>query len=157
MSQYSQTDGWITNTQNVSNQGLVIRPFYRYGGHIEFTRLQEYYGMPRGHSLSIYARFLGKKRTLLHISREKGDHYYIQTRYNDLFCLLQSFFQDNFNEKLARKARVNTERVQGIVLMPPGHPIILLKSNKFNMAALSVKRSIRLSETFCVPLHISLI
>ena len=26
--------------------------------------------------------------------------------------------------------------------MPPGHPIILLKSNKFNMAAISVKRSI---------------
>ena len=37
----------------------------------------------------------------------------------------------------AQKARVNTERV------PPGHPIILLKSNKFNMAAVSVKRSIR--------------
>ena len=36
----------------------------------------------------------------------------------------------------ARKARVNTKRV------PPGHPIILLKSNKFNMAAVSVKRSI---------------
>ena len=38
----------------------------------------------------------------------------------------------------ARKiqARVNTERV------PPGHPIILLKSNKFNMAAVLVKRSI---------------
>ena len=26
--------------------------------------------------------------------------------------------------------------------MPPGHPIILLKSNEFNMAAVSVKRSI---------------
>ena len=25
--------------------------------------------------------------------------------------------------------------------VPPGHPIILLKSNKFNMAAVSVKRS----------------
>ena len=28
------------------------------------------------------------------------------------------------------------------VLMPPGHPIMLLKSNKFNMAAVSVKRRI---------------
>ena len=36
----------------------------------------------------------------------------------------------------AQKPRVNTERV------PPGHPIILLKSIKFNMAAVSVKRSI---------------
>ena len=34
----------------------------------------------------------------------------------------------------ARKARVNTEGV------PPGHPIILLKCNKFNMAAVMVKR-----------------
>ena len=31
---------------------------------------------------------------------------------------------------------VNIERV------PSGHPIILLKSNKFNMAAVSLKRSI---------------
>ena len=25
------------------------RRFYRYGGHIEFIRFKEYYGMPRGH------------------------------------------------------------------------------------------------------------
>ena len=43
------------------------RPFYRYGGHIEFISFKEYYGMPKGHSLSIYPRrelhclFLGKK------------------------------------------------------------------------------------------------
>ena len=36
----------------------------------------------------------------------------------------------------AQKARANTEQV------PPEHPIILLKSNKFNMAAAFVKRSI---------------
>ena len=41
--------------------------------------------MPRGHLLSIYARFSGKKRTSMYISREKGDHYYIQTRRNDRF------------------------------------------------------------------------
>ena len=29
-------------------------------------------------------------------------------------------------------------------LMPPGHPIILLKSSQFNMAAVSLKRSIEL-------------
>ena len=44
---------------------LFTWPFYRYGGHIEFIRFKEYYGMPRGHeldpiySLSIYARFSG--------------------------------------------------------------------------------------------------
>ena len=71
---------------------LSNRPFYRYGGHIEFIRFKEYYGMPRGHSLSIYARFSGKKRTSLYISREKGDHYYIQTRHNDLFFPITIFF-----------------------------------------------------------------
>ena len=72
-------------------QKITNRPFYQYGGHIEFIRFKEYYGMPRGHSLSIYARFSGKKRTSMYISREKGDRYYIQRRHNDLFFSLQSF------------------------------------------------------------------
>ena len=32
-------------------------------------------------------------------------------------------------EELTRKERVNSERVYRILLMPPGHPIILLNSN----------------------------
>ena len=91
--------------------------------------------MPRNHSLSVYARFSGKKRTSSCISREKGDHYFIQTR-------ITIFFLGKRKEKLARKARVNTERVHRILLMPPRHPIILLTSNLFNMATVSVKRSI---------------
>ena len=70
---------------------LANRPFYRSSGHIEFIRFKEYYGMPREHPLSIYARFSGKKRTSLYISREKGVHYYLQTRHNDIFFPLQSF------------------------------------------------------------------
>ena len=97
--------------------------------------------MPREHSLSIYAGFSGIKRTSTYTSREKGDHYYIQARHNDLFFSSQSFSRKTYR-KIGRKARVNTERVYRIVLMPTGHPIILLKANKFNMAALSVKRSI---------------
>ena len=46
-------------------------PFYRFGGHIEFIRFKEYYGMHRGYSLSIYARFSAKKRTSMYISWEK--------------------------------------------------------------------------------------
>ena len=61
--------------------------------------------MPREHSLSIYARFSGKKRTLLYISREKEDHNCIQTRHNDLFFPLQSFSRKR-KEKLTRKARI---------------------------------------------------
>ena len=41
--------------------------------------------MPRGHSLIIYVRFSGKKRTSMYISRENGDHYYIQTRHITIF------------------------------------------------------------------------
>ena len=75
--------------------------------------------MAGGRSLGIYARFSGKKRTSMFISREKGDHYYIQTRHNDLFFPLQ----------LARKARVNTDASISDRAYAPGHPIILLKSN----------------------------
>ena len=81
--------------------------------------------MPWELSLRIYARVLGKKRTLLNISREKRDHYYIQTRHNDLFSDY-NLLLGKLKEKLARKARVNAERVYRIVLIPPGHPVILL-------------------------------
>ena len=55
-------------------------------------------------------------------------------------CMLKmiAFFPRNilWSSLFVRKARVDTERV------PPGHPIILLNFNKFNTAAVSVKRSI---------------
>ena len=84
--------------------------------------------MPRVQLLSIYERISGKKGTSMYISREKGDHYRIQTRHNDLF-FHNNLFLGKLREKLTRKVRVNTERVYRIVLMPPGHPIIFLKSN----------------------------
>ena len=49
-----------------------------------------------------------KRNDILYISREKGDHFYIQTGHNDLFFLLQSFL-GKLKEKLARKARINTD------------------------------------------------
>ena len=61
----------------------------------------------RGHSVSIYARFSGKKRTSMYTSWEKVDHYYIQTRHNDLFSHYNLFLGKL--KKLARKARVNTD------------------------------------------------
>ena len=87
------------------------RPFYRYGGHIEFIRFKEYYGMPRRHSLSIYARFLGKKRTSLYIFREKSDHCYIQTRHNDLFFSLQSFYRKTWGKIGPKSARKYWARI----------------------------------------------
>ena len=46
-------------------------------------------GCPGG--INIYSRFSSKTRTSMYISREKGDHDYIQTRHNDLFFVVQSF------------------------------------------------------------------
>ena len=99
--------------------------------------------MPRRHSLSIYARFSGKKRTSLCISREKVDHYHIQHGTTIFFFSHYNLFLGNLKEKFARKAGVNTGRVYRIVLMCPGHPIILLKSNKFNIADVWAKRPIK--------------
>ena len=63
--------------------------------------------MPRGHALSIYARFSGKK--------ENFTVYFSGKR--------RSLLHPNTaQEKLARKARVNTERVYRIVLMSLGIP-----------------------------------
>ena len=85
--------------------------------------------MPRGHLLSIYARFSGKKRTSLYISWERGDHYHIQTRHNDLFFSHCNLVLGKLKENWPEKRSKTTERVYQIVPMPPGHPIILLKSN----------------------------
>ena len=81
-----------TNIYSINGYCMAInRPFYQYGSHIEFIGFKEYYGVPRGHSLSIYARFSGKKRTSMYMYRQKGDYHYIQTRHNDLFLPLQIF------------------------------------------------------------------
>ena len=58
-----------------------------------------------------------------------------QTRHNDLFSHYNLILR-KLKEKIPRKGLVNTNR---IVLIPPGHPTILFKSNLFNMAAVSVK------------------
>ena len=89
--------------------------------------------MPRGHSLSIYARFSGKKRTSLYISREKGYHKNITITSKHGTTI---FFPPNNLSlgKLKKKNRPEKPayilmRVYQIVLMPPGDPIVLLKSN----------------------------
>ena len=76
----------------------------------------------------------------MYISREKGYHYYIQTRHKDRFS--RNPFLGKLKGKLARKAPVNTVASISDRAHVPGHPIILLKSNYFNMAAALEKRSI---------------
>ena len=54
----------------------------------------------------------------------------IKSKHNKtIFFSHYNLFLGKRKEKLVLKARVNTEWVYRIVLMPPGHPTILLKSN----------------------------
>ena len=83
--------------------------------------------MPKRHSVftcafrakrELHCIFLGKKEIM--ITSKYGTAIFFSP-YN--LCL------GKLKKILARKARVNTERLYRIVLMPPGHPIILLKPN----------------------------
>ena len=83
---------------------------------------------PRGMSTIRYTRFsykkilMGKKKIVVLC----------------LDVIMIAFLPEKYtvNSLLGRNALVNTERV------PSGHPKLLLKSNKFNMAAVSLKRPI---------------
>ena len=54
------------------------------------------------------------------------------------FLPLESYSKNTLWKNIPKSAR----KYKRNVLMPPGHPIILLKLNEFNMAAIVVKRSI---------------
>ena len=55
----------------------------------------------------------------LYYFSDKGDRYYIQTRYNDSFSIAIHLIPGKLLEKLPRKARVDTEQVYRVVLTPP--------------------------------------
>ena len=84
--------------------------------------------MPREHLLSIYARFSGQKTTSMYISREKA--IIITSKHGTtIFFSYYNLFLGKLKEKLARKARVNTEASISDRAHAPEHPIILLKAN----------------------------
>ena len=84
--------------------------------------------MPREHLLSIYARFSGQKRTSMYISREKA--IIITSKHGTtIFFSYYNLFLGKLKEKLARKARVNTDASISDRALAPGHPMILLKAN----------------------------
>ena len=64
--------------------------------------------MPRGHSLSIYTRFSGKKRTSTYISLKKA--IIITSKHGTkFFFTYYNLFLGKLKEKLARKAGANTD------------------------------------------------
>ena len=68
--------------------GALIDLFTDTAAILNLLVLRSIMGFPggtRSASLSIYAHFSGIKRTSLYISRVKRNHYYVQTRHDDLF------------------------------------------------------------------------
>ena len=64
------------------------------------------------------------KDHISHTKLEEGDHYYIQTRQKDVLSL-QSYSKKTLRKNVPKSA----QEYKRNVLMPPGQPIMLLKSN----------------------------
>ena len=101
--------------------------------------LRSIMGCPGG-TYSVFTRAFRAKRELNCLFLGEKAIIITSKHGTTIFFSYYNLFLGKLKEKLARKARVNTERVCRIVFLPPVHPIILLKSHKFNMAAVSVKR-----------------
>jgi len=102
-------------------------------------------GCPGG-TRSVFTRAFRAKRELHCIFLGKKAIIITSKHSTTIFFSHYNLFPGKLKEKLVRKARVNTEREYRIVLMPTGYPIILLKSNKFNMVTVSVEMSITIGE-----------
>ena len=86
--------------------------------------------MPRGHSLDQYlgALFEQKENFTVYLSG-KGNHYYIQTRHNDFFPINYTLFLGKLERKIGpKRAPKYCASISDRAHVPPGHPIILLKS-----------------------------
>ena len=104
--------------------------------------LRSIMGCPGG-TRSVFTRASRAKRELHHVFLGKKAIIITSNTAQRSFFSHYNLFLGNLKEKFARKAGVNTGRVYRMVLMCPGHPIILLKSNKFNIADVSAKRPIK--------------
>ena len=81
--------------------------FYRYGGHIEFIRFTEYYEDAQGPALTQYlCALFAKKRELQCIFLGKKVIIYTAQQF---FFSIYNLFLRKLEEKLAPKARINTD------------------------------------------------
>ena len=103
--------------------------------------LRSIMGCP-GSTRSVFTRAFWAKIELNCIFLGKNSIIITSKHDTTIFFPITIFSRKNWRKMGPKSARIYTERVNWIVLMPLEHPIILLKSNKFNMAAVSVKRSI---------------
>ena len=124
--------------EQISMQSQINRPFHRYGGHIELIRFKEYCAWEQSSILTRYLRALFRPTLFFFKFSYKKIVMGKKIIVPCLDVIMIAFFLRiiQWSSVFTWKACVNTEQV------PPRHPIILLKSNKFNMATVSVKRSI---------------
>ena len=95
--------------------------------------------MPGG-TRSVFKRAFRPKRELQFIFLGKKVIIIASKHGTTIFFSHYNLFQGKLENNWPANRALLLMRVYRIVLMPPGNPIILLKSNYFNMAAVSVKR-----------------
>ena len=113
ISQHLRNRPFLTDTASILNL-LDLRSIMGCPGGTRLFRFTRAFQAKR----ELQCKFLGKKAII--ITSKHG---------TTIFFSQCNLFLGKIKEKLACKARVNTERVYRILLIPPGHLIILLKSN----------------------------
>ena len=122
-----QTKGQTHANQPVTTLSVSIDLFTDTAAILNSLDLRSIMGCPGG-TRSVFMRALWAKRELHCIFFGKKAIIVTSKHGTTIFFSHYYPFIGKLKEKLARKARVNTERVYRIVLVPPGHPITLLKS-----------------------------
>ena len=107
----------------MNNDHIPIDLFADMAAIFNLLDLRSIMGCPGALAQYVLTRSFRAKRELHCIFLEEKAIIITFKHRTTTFSSHDDLFLGNFNEKLARKAGVNTERV------PPGHPIILLKSN----------------------------
>ena len=93
--------GPLANCRVTQKPGNI--PFYRYGGHIEFIRFKKHHGMPRGHSLSIYAGFRAKRELHCIFHGKRRSLLYANVAQRSLFFFITFLFQENLKKNWPKK------------------------------------------------------
>ena len=102
-------------------KGSVIDLFTDTAAILNLFDLRGIMGCLGGGTRSVFTRAFGAKRELHCIFLGKKTIIITSKHDATIFFFHYNLFLRKLQEKLARKARVNTERVYRIVLMPPGN------------------------------------
>ena len=115
------------NSLDLSDNEVEIDLFNDTAAILNLLDVRNIMGCPGG-TCSVFMSTFCAKRKLHFIFRSKKVIISLSKHGTKIFFSHYNLFLGKLQEKLAHKGRVNTGRVYWILLMPPGHPIILLKS-----------------------------